>query len=249
MEFIEKKNQANFFPYYIKFENNKWNRNSNNYTSYNYDKLYKNNIKNDIKSLLIDEQKNLCCYCMKHLEKNDSSTIEHLYPNNPQAHNIFTNYNLSCVEKKNFNLGVRQIPNTLLDNLPHDISYYNLLASCIKCNHTRDTKEIQPFVFDVNVKMKFSYNEQGNIYSLDFEDEIIKIGLADDYYVNYRYLWKHIARTEKLSIFSNISKLKKIIIKAALELHLITKSLFYIDFMKNGLKVKEAIQYKYFFDN
>lgn len=249
MEFINKNNQTIFYPFYIRFENNKWNNSSSNYGNYNYDGFFKNNIKNSVKSLLIDEQNSLCCYCMKHLEKNDSSTIEHLYPNNPQIHNIFTNYHLSCTEKINFNFGVRQFPNTILDNLPHDISYYNLLACCLKCNNTRDTKEIRPFIFVSDIKTKFLYNDEGNIYSNEYEDEIIKIGLADSYYVQYRHLWKHIAKTESNSIFANDKKLKKIVVKAALALHIKTNSIFYIDFVKNGLKVKEAIDYKYFLDN
>ncbi len=248
MEFINKNNQTVFHPCYVTFESNKWKTILNSYGNYNYNG-FSTVFKNKIKSLLIDEQNSLCCYCLKELEKNDSSTIEHLYPHNPQTHNVFTNYHLACTEKINFDFGVRQIPNTLLENLPHDISYYNLLACCKKCNNTRDTKELNPFVFDAEVKKKFSYDDNGNIYSSDYEDEIIKIGLATDYYLNYRRLWKHIAKTESGSIFTNINKLKRIVIKAALELHHKTKSIFYIDFVNNGLKVKEAIQYKYFFDN
>lgn len=248
MEFINKNNQTIFYPHYITFEMNKWNIISNTYGNYSYNG-FSTAFKNTIKCLLINEQNNLCCYCLKELECNDSSTIEHLYPHNPQAHNIFTNYHLTCTEKINFNLGVRQIPDALLVNLPHDISYYNLLACCKECNNTRDTKEIRPFIFDIDVKKKFLYDDEGDIYSPDYEDEIIKIGLATDYYLNYRRLWRHIAKTESVSIFTNANKLKKIVIKAALELHLKTKSIFYIDFLKNGLKVKEAIHYKYFFDN
>lgn len=248
MEFISKVNQAMFHPQYILYENHNWKTSTNRYGKYSYNG-FSTIFKSTIKNLLIDEQNGFCCYCLRELEKNDSSTIEHIYPHNPQAHNVFSSYHLNCLEKDSFNFRLRQVPTENLDNLPHDISYYNLLACCKKCNNTRDTKEIRPFVFEVDVKTKFSYNEEGQIYSSEFEDEIIKIGLADSYYLNYRHLWKHIAKTESVSIFTNTNKLKKIVIKAALELHLITNSVFYIDFMKNGLKVKEAIQYKYFFDN
>lgn len=249
MEFINKFNQTKFHPHYTKFENNKWNLSSNRYGNYDYDGLYKHNIRNDIKSLLIDEQNGLCCYCMKNLEKNDSSSIEHLYPQNPQIHNVFSNYHLTCQETGTFNYSIRQVPTIGLENLPHDISYYNLLACCKICNNTRDTKEIRPFIFISDIKTKFSYNDEGNIYSSEYEDEIIKIGLADSYYLQYRHLWKHIAKTESVSIFTNANKLKRTVVKAALELHIKTNSIFYIDFMKNGIKVKEALDYKYFFDN
>jgi hypothetical protein len=136
-----------------------------------------------------------------------------------------------------------------LDNLPHDVSYYNLLACCELCNNTRDTKEIRPFVFDTNVKNEFSYNEKGYIYSPLYQNEVFQIGLANDFYVNYRRLWKHIAKTNTISIFSNATKLKDIVKRSALALHLETKSVFYADFMLNGIKVNEAILYKYFFNN
>lgn len=248
MEFINKTNQGIFYPHYITFEYNKWNATTNNYGLYNYSG-FSTAFKNTIKGLLIDEQNNLCCYCMKELEKNDSSSIEHLYPNNPQPHNIFINYGITCIEKRLFNLNSKQIPIATLINLPHDISYYNLLACCKKCNKTRDTKEIKPFIFDSNVKNEFAYNYTGSIFSLKYQDEITKIDLANDFYVNYRRLWKHIAKTNTILIFSNSSKLKDIVKKAALALYIETKSIFYIDFMNNGLKVKEAINYKYFFDN
>jgi hypothetical protein len=249
MEFINKTNQIIFHPYYIRFENNKWNAISNNYGAYNYDG-FNSAFKNTIKELLIEEQNNLCCYCMKFIKITDSiSSIEHLYPNNPQPHNIFVNYGVTCIEKILFDFTRRQVPNALLDNLPHDVSYYNLVACCISCNNTRDTKEIRSFVFDPNVKNEFSYNDNGNIFSSLYQDEITKIDLANDRHANYRRLWKHIAITNNHTIFSNENKLKRAIIKAALELHLKTKSFFYADFMLNGIKVNEAIMYRYFFDN
>lgn len=248
MEFINKISQIIFYPHYIRFENNKWNAISNNYGAYKYDG-FSSNFKNTIKGHLITEQNNLCCYCMKQLIVNDFSSIEHLFPNNPQAHNVFLNYSLTCIEKSFFDFSSRQIPVGNLNNLPHDISYYNLLACCKKCNNTRDTKEIRPFIFDYNVKNEFAYNNTGNIFSLKYQDEITKIDLANAYYVNYRRLWKYIAITNTDTIFSNENKLKKTIIKAALELHLETKSFFYADFMLNGIKVNEAIMYRYFFDN
>lgn len=247
MEFINKINQSIFLEKYVRFENDKWNFRKKYYRAYNY-KGFDSAFKNIIKKLLITEQNELCCYCMKKLELNDSATIEHLYPNNPQPHNVFINYGLKCAVKSSFDFNLRQVPTASLDNLPHDISYYNLLACCKRCNNTRDTKEIRPFVFDINVNNDFLYNDNGNIFSSKYQDEITKIDLANDYYVNYRRLWKHIAKVNDPKIFSNNNQLNKLVIKAALALYLETKSTFYIDFMKNGLKVKEAIQYQYFFN-
>lgn len=248
MEFIDKINQVGFYPHYLNFETNKWNAVINEYGAYNY-KGFSTAFKNTIKGVLIKEQNHLCCYCMKHLEVNDSSSIEHLYPNNPQPHNSFVSYGVTCIEKKLFDFTTRKVPTPLLDNLPHDISYYNLLACCKLCNNTRGTNEIRSFVFDTSVKKEFLYNDKGNVFSALYQDEIIKIGLANDYYVYYRRLWKYIAKTNTVLNFSNPNRLKDIVKRAALALHLETKSIFYADFIFNGLKVDEAIKYKYFFDN
>ncbi|MFV0152931.1 hypothetical protein OBJ97_06840 [Empedobacter falsenii] len=186
---------------------------------------------------------------MKHLEKNDSTTIEHLYPQKPQPYNSFTNYSITCIEKTTFNYLNRNLPNSNLDNLPHDISYYNLLACCKNCNHTRGTKELKPFVFDNAVKTKFHYNINGNIYSNEYADEISNIGLASERYVNFRRLWKYIASKHPNIVSFDYRSLEKIIKTSALEMYNTTKSLFYIEFTMNGLLVKEAFQYRYFYNN
>ncbi|KFE96996.1 HNH endonuclease family protein [Chryseobacterium luteum] len=247
MEFINKKHQAIFYPEYIKFETHKWNISAHNYTKYNYSG-FSINFKNTIKGLLIDEQNSLCCYCLKELEKNDSSTIEHLYPNNPQSHNIFSNYKVKCTEKIHFDVMTRHIPTSSLDNLPHDISYYNLLACCKLCNNTRDTKEIRPFVFEVNVKKEFSYNDNGYIFSIKYQDEITKIGLANDQYVNYRKLWRHMRKNYDNTIFLNRNRLERALKKVALELFNKTGIILYAELLSNGLKLKDAIAYRYFYN-
>ncbi|MFV0177846.1 hypothetical protein OBK27_13025 [Empedobacter falsenii] len=249
MEYINKCNQSVFLPFYTLFENNKWIINESKYSeSYNYDGL-RNPIKENIKFALIDEQNNLCCYCMKHLEKNDSSTIEHLYPHNPQFYNIFENYSITCIEKVNFNYSSRNIPNPDLDNLPHDLSYYNFIACCSNCNGNRGTKEIKPFVFDPDVKSKFTYDNNGNIYSVEYLDEIYKIGLATEHYVNYRRLWKELYLGHPNFHLYILDKQKKVIKEVALKLFTSTNILFYLNFSNNGLLVLKTMDYIYFYNN
>jgi len=247
MEFIQKSNYALFLADYQTFEVNTWNNTLTNYgLNYNYQSL--GHIKANIRELLIDEQNYLCCYCLKRLEKDDTSSIEHLFPHNPQPHNIFANYALNCIEKSSFDYAIRQIPTQTLDNLPHDISYYNLLACCKKCNNSRDTNEIRPFVFQPTISGDFSYDIEGNIFSALYSPEIAAIGLADKFYIRYRKIWKQIKQdlgTSPLPV--NDKKLKKIIKEKAAKIFTKDPDYFYLEMMSNELYVLEAIKYRYFF--
>jgi len=247
MEFIQKNNYSLFLADYQRFEVNKWNSVLTNY-GLNYNYLGLGPTKVNIKELLIDEQNYLCCYCLKRLEKNDTSSIEHLFPHNPQPHNIFANYVLNCIPKSSFNYALRQIPTATLDNLPHDISYYNLLACCKKCNNSRDTKEIRPFVFQPTVSNDFSYDIEGNIFSAVYSPEIATIGLADRFYVRYRKIWKQIKQDLGTApLPTDDKKLIKIVKEKAAKIYVKDRDLFYLQMLNNDLHVMETIKYSYFF--
>ncbi|MCP2025517.1 5-methylcytosine-specific restriction endonuclease McrA [Flavobacterium sp. HSC-32F16] len=250
MEYINKINSSGLLAFFSTFESNKWSSVTPNYNNYNYN--FTSNEKSDIKRVLLLEQNNLCCYCMKKLNL-DEATIEHLYPQNPSLVNIFNNYGLTgkCVEKLLFDYNVRAIPNAGLTNLPHDISYYNLLACCSKCNNFRGSKEIKPFVFDLNVNNDFNYNDSGNIYSSIYFSDIAAIGLAFQYYIDYRKLWRYIKNNNKYSVtnLSSRSDLIKAIKFASLSLHNKNdKNFFFIELSTNGLLQLEALKYIYFLD-
>ena len=247
MEFIQKNNYALFLADYQTFEINNWNNTLANYGS-NYNFLGLGPIKANIKGLLINEQNSLCCYCLKRLENNDPSSIEHLFPHNPQLHNIFASYALNCIPKASFNYTLRQIPNATLDNLPHDISYYNLLACCIRCNNSRDTKEIRPFVFQSTISADFFYDIEGNIFSPSYSPEIAEIGLADRFYVRYRKIWKQIKHDLGTApLPTNKKKLIKIVKEKVAKIYLTDRDFFYLEMLNNDLRVIETIKYSYFF--
>lgn len=153
MKFIDKNNQTVFFPIYSNFENTAWNSDDEQYYGYRYSQL-----PNDIKTSLITEQQGLCCYCMVQLEDDRSTTLEHIFPQNPIVGDLLGNYNISCIDNRQFDYLTRNIPINSLVNLPHDISYYNLIASCnsnSSCNNSRGNSIISPFsliqIFKMNL--------------------------------------------------------------------------------------------------
>lgn len=243
MEFINKCNQVLFSPHYLRFENLRWNVRLTKYHKYDYKNF--SIIKSDIRDLLIDEQQEKCCYCLKVLEKNSSTTLEHIYPRNPISGTIFTSYAITCIDFRTFDYSIQNIPNARLDNLPHDLSYYNLLACCEKCNKERGNKNILPFIFDSAVKTKFLYNDQGNIFSHQYLNEIVSIGLADDYYRKNRKIW----RIMKNSFGHLPVDLKTEIRTIASMLYLTDPDPYYLTVVNNDDIVNDTMKYKYFFDN
>lgn len=248
MEFINKCNQVLFFPHYLSFENLKWNVIITRYVDYTYSKF--SPTKQIIRDLLIDEQKEKCCYCLKILEKNNSTTLEHIYPQNPTASSSLAAYSILCIDNRSFDYTIKNIPNANLDNLPHDISYYNLLACCSRCNTERGNKDIIPFIFDPTVKSKFLYNDEGNVFSVQYFNEIVSIGLANDYYKRNRKIWRKL----KLNVIgctlpTNSIQLKTEIRTIAAELYLADNDPYYLDIINNEDFVSDTLKYKYFFDN
>ena len=248
MEFINKCNQVQFRPFYLHFENIRWNSVLPFFIKYDYKNF--SPIKSDIRELLIDEQLGRCCYCLKILEKNSSTTLEHIYPRNPHPTTALSSYSITCVECRAFDYSVKTIPNIKLDNLPHDISYFNLLACCEKCNKERSNKDILPFIFDISVKTKFLYDNQGNIFSQQYFKEIVAIGLADSYYKSNRKIWRHIKNnlTQNISL-NDLIELKKVIKTAASELYLTNNDTFYLKLISDEDAVNDTIKYIYFYDN
>jgi hypothetical protein len=243
MEFIDKNNQNIFLPIYTNLENAAWNDEENKYYGYNYDGLDKGTIKGH----LITEQNKLCCYCMMEIEAK-STTLEHVFPQNPIALDSITNYSVSCLDQRIFDYSSRQIPNQELTNLPHDISYYNLTASCnskTSCNNSRGNKIIKPFFFDPKVKNVFSYDNNGNIFSATYLNEIGALGLANEELKKYRKLWKYL-KNHNITPSTDIIILKNQIKKCALIMG-INDPFFRLFTEENEKKLDKAIKYSYFY--
>lgn len=249
MEFIDKSNQTIFFPIYSSFETLAWNNLDIQYYGY----VYANLPKDDIKTNLINEQNGLCCYCMVQLEDDCTTTLEHVFPQKPIDADLLENYNVLCIDNRQFDYSFRNIPLHNLTNLPHDISYHNLIASCnstSSCNNSRGNAIISPFFFDSNIQNEFRYDDNGEIFSDRYFNEIVILGLSDSTLVKYRKFWKFLKSKNIAISVDNLDELKTQVLIAALELGAIEDDSFFQLFIEdNEIKVLKAIKYRYFFDN
>ena len=57
-----------------------WNNEDNSYVEANYDTLCKHEYREPFVNLLLEEQSNLCCYCMRELANDHKTTLEHIIP-------------------------------------------------------------------------------------------------------------------------------------------------------------------------
>lgn len=204
----------------------------------------------DINTLLIDEQKELCCYCLKEINE-DSSTLEHIIPNKLNIHD-FASYLVTdeltnnVIHKAAFYRNAREIPPLYY---PHDIAYHNLIASCksnIHCNNYRSDKKIEPFIFIVNIENLVEYDKAGNAHSVQYEDDLHKLGLTK---INSplkftRMIWFELAQT-----FDNINEISEEVIDEAIERLVLrfsdTKEVE--NFMGRTSYRNDVIKYKWFF--
>jgi hypothetical protein len=169
-----------------------------------------NNSRKKLIRILLKEQKNRCCYCMKTLDtKNDEITLEHIIINNITGPSEYTKYLIRDTILTNKVC----LASTFIDNekelvppYPHTIAYQNLAASCngnilhIKgnslthscCNLKRGNEYIEPIILYTTIKKEIEYKtngfaiwiqEKGTIPTLNI------LGLNDDTLRMIRRIW------------------------------------------------------------
>ncbi|GHT05163.1 hypothetical protein AGMMS49525_12250 [Bacteroidia bacterium] len=140
-----------------------------------YVNLSYESLKNDaLRDLLLKEQNHYCCYCMKHILKEDS-TLEHIISQSADA-TLFDKYVTYGKIKGNVFFWDRT--NTYstkftMPPFPHILSYENLVASCDghipeegvgkHCNNARGSKEIIPLFYIKNIHDEIVYESNGTI--------------------------------------------------------------------------------------
>lgn len=187
-----------------------WNGETNRYDGADYDGLKKPKYKNQFTQILLNEQNNLCCYCMKALEF-AKTTLEHIIPQEVSVTNfskyvvvdglVIDEFINHVIHKDVFDRNTCTIPPVLY---PHDIAYHNLVASCNSnksCNHYRSDKFIKPLMYDADIENKVEYDKEGIAFSAehDYGEELAAIGISTNHELKmYRKIWKELA-TEKES--------------------------------------------------
>lgn len=167
-------------------------------------------------NLLLQEQHNRCCYCMRRL-KSSALNIEHVIPRNLKAndtHNEFAKYTEnskwladnvkldSDFAKRNFK-SVQDIERVKI--FPHRIALANLLASCngkfeevssgCCCNNARSNDYLLPLMLMPEVKERIVHDSISGAVAIHPQDESwVKMlqTLNDDTYKEIRILWHKI---------------------------------------------------------
>jgi len=208
MKYIEKNNQTaiDLNSDFIKVQ---WQTESNKYYNLNYSLLL--NYQN-FKNLLILEQDEMCCYCMKNI-KNENITIEHYIPKKDAiTDNEIIKFNKYLDEAeilRNNVVNKNIFKNTRIElntpPFPHDIAYHNLLVSCNGkiienkddivsnfCNNKRSDSYIPAFTYDTEIENKIVYNKDGSVlykYDTDKSEYINTLNLNYSTLKKIRRLW------------------------------------------------------------
>lgn len=229
-----------------------WNDEESTYKNADYLDLCKTQYKNRFQGLLLQEQSNLCCYCMKELINNYTTTLEHIVPHKSGVES-FVSYLVTpeltnnVIHRDNFDKNIRILPPVLY---PHDIAYHNLIASCdsnMHCNNYRSDKKIEPFIFDANIETLVEYDKAGNASCVQYEDDLQKLGLlnSNSPLKLIRMIWYKLANT-----FTHINEITLDIIDDIIdELILLFDGAKIIENFKQVPSYRDdVLKYKWFFN-
>lgn len=196
----------------------RWNNNTNRYTSIGYsNQKFKQNLRPNLKQLLLNEQSNLCCYCMRQINNDDTTTLEHIVPKststqvglNQYTHFAIINDNV-CLQSVFDNATTQQ--NT--PPYPLEIAYENLTASCKGdlpggvtyhiCNHKRGSDFIEPLFYVSTIEIEITYRKAGILFSTNsaYDTSITTLNLNYDSLEHIRQIWYHIS-VENLADIEN----------------------------------------------
>lgn len=215
--------------------------------------------KNELRDALIEEQHNLCCYCMRKLSNDQTTTLEHIIPRNSsdaeleayKANNPvwFT----EVIHLSNFN-NTRPTP-----PFPHSVAYQNLVASCkgiLKensnesccCNNKRGHHNIRPIFLDDNIDELIEYSCMSGTVKSSNADTVIDntlslLGLNDNTLKEIRSLWalvvkKHILIDSKGNSRELVNAFGTDLVSQVPDR--------YIKYVKNSYYWKLFISYKWF---
>lgn len=216
MEFIDKSiNQAAGNLLVNNFLTSRWNNLNNSYSQINYsthpNHPFRLSLRDSLRQLLLNEQKNMCCYCMKRIDI-ISTTLEHIVPKSTSTLadlNQYTHFDIIrdyvCLQSvfDNASLELNTPP------FPLEIAYENLAASCDGrlidgvprdttakfCNNFRGSELVEPMFYLANVGTEIEYKPAGLLVprNVSYNSSIQKVNLNYDTLEKIRQVWYHIS--------------------------------------------------------
>ena len=185
--------------------------------------------------VLLRNQSNYCCYCMRKINSADEVDVEHIIPQSTR--NIDVDYYRTApgMDKDNIILTSEYVhaDNQVCPPYPHSVSYNNLVASCYGtfpklknnevmksdsgccCNNVRGNSKAYPIYFLPNVSELVVYHKHGRIFAkpnTDYTDKvgdvIINAKLGGDSLTSIRRLWYLLKDYPKVEIFNCANDVK-----------------------------------------
>lgn len=268
MKFIDKTlNQIKGNNLVNNFLNGRWNNIANRYFSIGYSsKEFSINLKLDLKQLLLNEQNNLCCYCMRQL--NNDATLEHIVPKSTKILvelNRYTHFKAIgdnvCLQSVFENASMLQ--NT--PPFPLEIAYQNLVASCDGrildgipkdttakfCNNYRKNNFVEPLFYLENVAIEIEYKPSGMLVpqNVSYISSIQNVRLNYDTLKKIRQVWYYISIENLVDIESAVTEPDRNVI--------LTVNLISLPFAERNRLIADfkteafwniLLQYKWFYD-
>jgi hypothetical protein len=227
--------------------------NGKEYHAANYATFSKPEFRNSFVDVLLDEQKNLCCYCMKELQNDHKTTLEHIIPQNIKNTSQFNEYLTfkelgdNVINKIDFDQKNKVIPPL---KYPHDLSFHNLIASCdskANCNNKRKDEYIKPLIYDRDIQFKVEYDRKGQAFSLDYFDELETLGVSTNKnLILFRWIWAEISKMKDIDVNSiNEETIEEILL--TLEYPQNFESIIE-NFFDNPSKKPDLLKYKWFYN-
>ena len=267
MKFIDKTlNQVNGNQLVDAFLNNRWSIVDNRYYNFNYSTHpthpFKWSLRTPLRTLLLHEQSNYCCYCMRLINAN-RMTFEHVVPQSTITLVELNHYTHHPIIAQNVCLqsdfeSARVQKNT--PPYPLQIAYENLTASCDgelpdgttkrTCNCKRGNNFVEPLFYISTIEDDITYGHGGLMHSSNslHNTSISTLNLNYSLLQKIRQVWHHISAENIDDIENAHTELERMTILTInlMGLPSVTRNSLIADF-KTELFWRALLQYKWFY--
>lgn len=192
-----------------------------------YDSFRRSKFKKRLLKLLVKQQQTYCCYCMRMIQSNNTTTtMEHAIPQRWDKASVDSYLVKYSTWFSNVHHFANLTPPFSDPLYPHVIAYDNLIASCkgdingsrssLCCNNRRGNKAIVPLPFDPDISEKVKYMRlSGEMMVVDsvesderqsIERTINTLGLNEGRLREIRVLWFRAKRKDAIEFVDQNNK-------------------------------------------
>lgn len=244
------------------FLTSRWDAFNLSYSLIGYEETeFRNHLKARLRQRLLQDQSNLCCYCMRIINESET-TLEHIVPKstktlvelNQYTHHAIIQHNV-CLQSEfdNSNILMATPP------FPLEIAYDNLTASCngifpggttyYICNHKRQNNLIEPLFYVPTIHNDIIYQKAGLISSTNstYNSTIITLNLNYNSLEKIRQVWYHLSAIPLADILASTTEaLRNQILVLNLDIIDIRRKTQLINDFKNETFWNILLQYQWF---